>query len=213
MKSERDTRTRILSAAAEVFATRGYAGATTRVICAAAGVNVALANYYFRSKAELYQSVVAMLFRNSAQPLMVLPDRVVDAKTWRQALQDWVRLALSITAADQPPASWCASLMAQEQCLPSAMADEIHGRFVQPVHDSLRCLIRMGMRKPDDEVDLNLRVSGVVSQCVVYALHARWEQSFKPMLTPRQIWLKRVVVHITRNMLSGLVFQGVPVRM
>jgi HlyD family secretion protein len=212
MKTERDTRERILRASAEVFAARGYTGATTRAICAAAGVNAALVNYYFRSKSELYHAVVAMLFENTAQPLTVLPDGVVDAASWRRALRDWVRLALSISSAEQPPASWCASLMAQEQCLPSAMADEIHRRFARPVHESLRRLIRMGMRAPDDEMDLNLRASSVASQCVVYALRAHWEQSFKPSEVSRQAWLDHVAAHITYGLLGGLVYQGASAR-
>jgi len=209
MKTESDTSDRILRASAEVFAARGYTAATTRAICAAAGVNVALVNYYFRSKAELYHAAVAMLFRDMARPLMALPDRVVDEGTWREALSTWVRSALSITAADKPPASWCASLMAQEQCLPSAMADEIHRQFAEPVYDSLRRLVRMGMRAPDDSVELNLWVSSVVSQCVAFAMHARWEPSFKPTTLTRREWLDRVAAHIIDNLLGALAFQGV----
>jgi len=52
------TRSAILKAAAEAYAKHGLAGARTDGIAAAAGVNKALLYYYFKSKEELYQSVV-----------------------------------------------------------------------------------------------------------------------------------------------------------
>lgn len=50
-----DTRSRLLSAASRLFAEKGYDHATVRDICAAAGVNIALVNYHFKSKEGLYK--------------------------------------------------------------------------------------------------------------------------------------------------------------
>src|ERR1700736_655229 len=52
------TRARLLKAAAEVFAARGYESATIRQICARAGANVALVTFYFGDKLELYTEVL-----------------------------------------------------------------------------------------------------------------------------------------------------------
>ncbi len=49
---------RILAAAMEVFAERGFAAATLRQITDRAGVNIAAVNYYFRSKDELTRQVL-----------------------------------------------------------------------------------------------------------------------------------------------------------
>lgn len=56
-----DTRDRLLEAAMGCFAERGFAGTTTRAICDAAGVNLALLNYHFGSKAGLWAAVVRVL--------------------------------------------------------------------------------------------------------------------------------------------------------
>src|SRR5258708_29619419 len=56
--SEEKTRDKILSAAGEVFAEQGFEGATIRAITERAGVNVAVVNYHFRDKAELYTRIV-----------------------------------------------------------------------------------------------------------------------------------------------------------
>jgi AcrR family transcriptional regulator len=52
------TQVRILAAARELFAQRGFAGAGTRDIAAAAGVNQGLIAYHFGGKDALFQAVV-----------------------------------------------------------------------------------------------------------------------------------------------------------
>src|ERR1700758_2008385 len=52
------TRTKLLDSAGQVFADFGYHAATVREICARAGVNIALVNYYFGDKLELYTEVL-----------------------------------------------------------------------------------------------------------------------------------------------------------
>lgn len=56
-----DTRARLLDAAMDCFAERGFAGATTRAICGRAGVNLALLNYHFGSKERLWAQVLRVL--------------------------------------------------------------------------------------------------------------------------------------------------------
>ena len=52
-----DTRERLLDAAEDLFAGRGYAATSVRSIVAAAGCNLAAVNYHFGSKRRLYQEV------------------------------------------------------------------------------------------------------------------------------------------------------------
>lgn len=53
-----DTRERILEAAAPLFAAEGFAGASTRAIAAAGGVNIATLAYHFGDKQGLYAALV-----------------------------------------------------------------------------------------------------------------------------------------------------------
>ena len=52
---------RILDAARRVFLEKGYDGTTSRDLAEASGQNVAMTNYYFRSKAQLFQRTFADL--------------------------------------------------------------------------------------------------------------------------------------------------------
>jgi TetR/AcrR family transcriptional regulator len=57
MDSALTTEEKIRQAAKKVFLEKGFDGTTTRDIAREAGMNVALTNYYFRSKQRLFDSV------------------------------------------------------------------------------------------------------------------------------------------------------------
>jgi AcrR family transcriptional regulator len=48
----------LLAAGTELFAERGFAGATAQLIARRAGVNKAMINYHFRSKRGLYEAIL-----------------------------------------------------------------------------------------------------------------------------------------------------------
>src|SRR5438445_1831943 len=75
------TKARILGAAEEVFAARGYEGASTRDIAARAGVNISSLHYHWESKETLYFTVfrniydqIVDLLRNTLGPLLARQD-------------------------------------------------------------------------------------------------------------------------------------------
>lgn len=53
------TEEKIIQAARIVFTQKGYAATRTRDIAEAAGINLALLNYYFRSKEKLFQLIMS----------------------------------------------------------------------------------------------------------------------------------------------------------
>lgn len=86
-----DTETKIKEAARKVFLAQGYDGAKIRQIADEAGVNLAMVNYYFRSKEQLFKSIYAETFReflgqmagmlNEPNPLEVKIWKIVDRYT------------------------------------------------------------------------------------------------------------------------------------
>jgi AcrR family transcriptional regulator len=87
------TKARILTAAEEVFAAKGFQGASTREIAARAGVNISSLHYHWESKETLYFTVfrnvfdqIVDLLRNTLAPLLArhgTRDSAIDA-TMRQ---------------------------------------------------------------------------------------------------------------------------------
>ena len=87
---------RILSAALAAFAERGFDGATTREIAAAAGVPQGLVTYHYASKQALWEAAVAWLFGQVAVELANAAEALRDldpVTRLRAALKRFVRFA------------------------------------------------------------------------------------------------------------------------
>ncbi len=95
------TRDRIVKAAVQFFAERGYEGASVRAIVARARVNQAAINYHFASKAGLYRAVLHAAFEAFTK------DESLDAEALKalpreEALRRFVRRQLHpLTARDE----------------------------------------------------------------------------------------------------------------
>ncbi|HAQ69409.1 MAG TPA: TetR family transcriptional regulator [Flavobacteriales bacterium] len=72
--SEKDINTanKIKEAAGTLFTEKGFGRTTTREIATAAGVNLALVNYHFRSKDELFKAVMMETVESFVKQLRVL---------------------------------------------------------------------------------------------------------------------------------------------
>jgi TetR/AcrR family transcriptional regulator len=75
-------RERILAAALEVFAERGFDGAHTREIAVRAGANLGLIKYYFNDKERLWKAAVARAFAELQAGLAETPGNGVDTRQW-----------------------------------------------------------------------------------------------------------------------------------
>ena len=80
-----DTETKIKEAARKVFVEYGYEGAKVRQIAEEAGVNIALLNYYFRSKEQLFDSIYAEAFHSFFGTMMKLvnEETPLEVKIWQ----------------------------------------------------------------------------------------------------------------------------------
>ena len=94
------TREKLLEAAAAVFAETGYHGATVRQICARAGTNVALVNYYFGDKMGLYTDAKSQIDDTLASVEQRFITHVYNAKICRGASDSEVAEALQTHVID-----------------------------------------------------------------------------------------------------------------
>ena len=64
-----DTKIKILSSARELFAIKGFDGASVREIARVAEVNIAAVNYHFDTKEKLFHQVMDMIFDESQKAI------------------------------------------------------------------------------------------------------------------------------------------------
>lgn len=88
-KKDANTEEKILDAARKVFMAKGYAGTRTRDIAEEADINLALLNYYFRSKQKLFNLVMAEKMQQFFSAIIpVLNDKASPLETKVQKLAD-----------------------------------------------------------------------------------------------------------------------------
>ncbi len=73
MAKSRNTEQKIFDAATELFLEKGVDRTSVREIASKAGINLALMNYYFRSKENLFDAIFSQLVKqNSAELIRIL---------------------------------------------------------------------------------------------------------------------------------------------
>ncbi len=90
------TRERILEAAVEAFAEKGFLGASTREIARRAGTNQGLITYHFKSKDALWRAAANSIFERLGRQLAERVDALELAdprERAREAIRQYVRFA------------------------------------------------------------------------------------------------------------------------
>lgn len=85
VEEKQDAETKIKEAARRVFLAQGYEGTKMRQIAEEAGVNLAMINYYFRSKEQLFQSIYAETFVQfvGQMAVMINEPTPLEVKIWK----------------------------------------------------------------------------------------------------------------------------------
>lgn len=133
-----DAKQRLLLAAEEVFADKGFAAATIREITDRASVNIAAINYYFGDKERLYIEAVKYAHACSAKdlPLPMLPEGTPPVEKLKVFIREMA------TRMTQPTRPSSLRLMMREMSQPTAAAQEIVREFIQPMAFGLRAIVR-----------------------------------------------------------------------
>ncbi|MEE4177694.1 MAG: TetR family transcriptional regulator [Bacteroides sp.] len=74
MAKSRNTEQKIFEAATELFLEKGVDRTSVRDIANKAGINLALMNYYFRSKENLFDAIFSMLVKKNTRKMIKIMD-------------------------------------------------------------------------------------------------------------------------------------------
>jgi AcrR family transcriptional regulator len=199
---DRDTRARLLDAAAGTFAEHGFAAATVREVCRRAGANVAAVNYHFGSKEQLYLETLRAVrpqLKDEHLALAALPEprtRAEARERFRTVVLAFARRMIG-EGADRHT-----RILRHELAEPTFALDFVVKEFMAPRFELLKNAIRPFLdRAAGDEVAeraLALHAQSILGQILYHriggpiALRLLGARSYGPDLTAE------IVEHVTR---------------
>lgn len=198
-----ETARRILDAAAEVFAEKGFRGATTREIASKAGANIASLHYYYRDKEGLYLEVLGYLLDRSLEDLS-LPAAIDELDMPPELLLElFIQGALSRAVDRRASLAW--TLFLHEMIEPSFGKELMVERVAKPVSTLLRKIVAklLGDAATDEKTRL---CSLSVASMILYQRLARpMVESLMPdadFSSPEGV--SKLAAHIARFSLAAI---------
>jgi TetR/AcrR family transcriptional regulator, regulator of cefoperazone and chloramphenicol sensitivity len=186
-------RAKLLEAASEIFAERGFHAATVREICVRAGANVAAINYYFGDKMGLYTEVlrravsgvghseVGRVFARGAPP-----DRLL-----REVIKIMIR---GLYGRDRPALPF--RLMRHELARPTPALPQVIDEIMRPNYDHLRATIGAMLGLPAEHETTRLCVHSIIGQVLFYPNARPILAHVWPELTMTPAQVDRIAEHI-----------------
>ncbi|MCW7541055.1 CerR family C-terminal domain-containing protein [Aquabacterium sp. A7-Y] len=182
-------RQRLVAEATRIFAEKGYARASTREICLAAGVNVASIHYYFGDKEALYRVV---LLEPIQEVIARLPPFDDEALSLEEAMRRMLG-AFLMPLAEDGTMQHVVRIHLREMVEPTSMLRDVIEQYVVPHHQAmLRLLARhCGATRVDDGLhQLAFALTAIVQD---YWLSRDWIDILAPGMLSRADALARVL--------------------
>jgi AcrR family transcriptional regulator len=156
------TRGKLLAAACEIFAEKGYRDATIAEICRQAGTNIAAVNYHFGSKEALYRETWRHVFAESIQthpPEGGVPETAPPEERLRGEVN---ALLLRMTAGN----NWLFRFLYREFANPTGLLEEVIREQLQPLRLRTKGLIRELLGPWANEQEVLFCELAIISQCM-----------------------------------------------
>jgi AcrR family transcriptional regulator len=195
------TRDKLIEAAGQVFAERGYRAATIREICRRAGANVAAVNYTFGDKMGLYTEVLRHSVR--AAQTAALNAALDSSLSPEETIRGVIRARLMSLCGQARP-DWHIRLVMHEFSQPTPAMGRVVDEGMRPVYDRVRKAVGEVIGLPPDHETTRLSVNSIVGQILFYTFSRPVLSHLQPelKLTPEQ--LDRIANHIADFSLAYL---------
>jgi len=195
-----ETRQRVLEAAGEVFANRGFREATIREICEKAQANVAAVNYHFGDKEGLYAAVFDYARACAVAQFNELVSPTVPPE---ERLQAFVRAVL-LRFFDEGRPAWLGKLVAREMIEPTKALDSLVNGQIRPNSERLRALVRELIGREIDEQELWRCTFSIAAQWLFYFHCGQVVKRLNPNQRFDAEELDRLAGHITKFSVAAL---------
>jgi AcrR family transcriptional regulator len=195
--SRSETRVRLIAAASEEFAQRGFANARVRHIVEQAHANLAAVNYHFGGKQGLYRATLAFL----------ADQRPATPPAQRRRLSARARLERRIFRLIErflkPQGSALGRILAHEAMNPTTQIEDVIAESLRPELAQLRALLQELV--PEAEATaIDLAAIGLLGQCLLYQFaHPALVRVFPQIPAGREL-CRQASRHIAALTVAGL---------
>ena len=198
------TRERLLDAALEVFAERGYEAATIREICSRAGANIAAVHYHFGDKRRLYEAIYGTLFETLRRRRTdFLPPDAPPAERLRVYIRALFE-EIFCCAGNTERQVQLSTIYLTEMASPSEVLDRIVTEHLEPDARELYSIVGELMgRSPDDPDTIDCAAS-VVGQVLYYHHAGPIISRLHPDRPPVPERLDQLIEHVWHFALGGI---------
>lgn len=196
-----DTKQRLIEAAGEMFADKGYEAASIRDICQRAEANLAAVNYHFGEKRQLYVAAVrhAQCCRQEDVPFPEWPAEMPAT----DRLRAFIETMFARMLAGQRP-RWHLEIMLRELARPTEACAAVVEDYIRPMADTLRSILRDLL--PDEMSEEQRWMIGfsVVGQILFYYVHQPIIRLLIGHAGIETIPLDQLADHVTRFTLAAI---------
>jgi len=194
-----DTRRRLLDAAGEVFAERGFEQTTVREICRRGRANIAAINYHFGSKRNLYSAVFDDLQSWVNEPY---PASSAATESAENRLREFVRQFLR-RLLDPGRPSWHGRLLAREMSEPTEAIEALVRIEFRPQYEILQRIIWELAGDVPPRVIAKC-TAGVMGQIMHYHFARPVLRLVSPVYGDLEKHVEELADHVTRFSLAGI---------
>lgn len=196
------TRERLLAAASQVFAEKGFTGATTREIVALARVNIASLHYHFRDKRGLYLAVFGQ-FIDATLELHPLPAELNLPLPAEQRLAIFIETALRRLLTEDRP-QWVWTLFAREMTDPTDAFELLRTKLATPIYGAVAPIVRELLGGVATDANVQRCCASILGQCFIYRLAQPLVKFIAPDQALDESAVHDLAAHITRMSLGGI---------
>ena len=154
------TRRKLLNAACEIFAQKGYKGAKVADICKQAGANVASVNYYFGDKVSLYKEAWQYALQNLIETTFSELTSGSPQALLRQYIQTLMR-----HLAGKDKSGQFSRLYLMELANPTGLIKDAWHDMIEPQRRRLHDIIRAIIGPEAEELSILFCELSIVNQC------------------------------------------------
>jgi TetR/AcrR family transcriptional regulator len=179
------SRDRLLAAAAQEFAARGFDGAKVDRIAAAARLNKAMLYYHFRNKAALYRAILNDLFGAVATA-------VVAVRQQGGSSDDHIRRFIQAIAAETARRPHIPAIWLREMAEGGRHLDQTIGQALRRILETLAGILHDGrVSGAFGPAHPFVTQMGIVAPLLVFSASARMRERMRPQLPPGLIGVTR----------------------